>query len=101
MRSIEYTAQYKRDLKRVKKRGKPLAKLVKVMTYLKNEERLPRNLKDHALKGEFIGCRECHLEPDGLLVYELIEKEKVVLFIRTGTHADLFKQIVFSNKTKV
>ena len=54
-----------------------------------NEEPLPPKNRDHALVGNYIGCRECHIEPDWLLVYEVRQEELVLILIRTGTHADL------------
>ena len=51
---------------------------------------LPAEYKDHALSGDYIGCRECHIAPDWLLVYEIIEGELLLYLTRTGTHSDLF-----------
>lgn len=92
MRLVEYTAQFKRDLKRAKKRGKTLGKLQKVMECLEHEEPLPHTIRDHALKGDFLGCRECHIEPDWLLIYKLLIDKAVIIFTCMGTHADLFKK---------
>ena len=60
------------------------------MDLLEREAALPEKYKDHKLQGNFEGCRECHLEPDWLLVYRVLSDE--VLFERTGTHSDLFKK---------
>lgn len=55
-----------------------------------HRETLPRQYLDHALHGQLEGCRECHIEPDWLLVYEIIENELIVYAMDTGTHADIF-----------
>ena len=84
-----YKKKFERDLKRIKKRGNNIAKLKEVMKDLINEKTLSKKLLDHPLKGEYADCRECHIQPDWLLIY-LVEKNSIT-FIRTGTHADLFK----------
>jgi len=88
---IEYTAQFKRDLKRSKRRGKTMDKLVDVMNKIVHQTPLSSTLKDHALRGNYAGYRECHVEPDWLLIYKVILDESVVIFTRTGSHADLFE----------
>jgi len=90
MLTIEYTTAFKRDLKRAKKRNKNLNLLHEIMKKIANQEVLKPNLKDHPLRGNWREHRELHIEPDWLLIYKLIAKEKVVIFVRTGTHADLF-----------
>jgi mRNA interferase YafQ len=70
------------------KRGKDISKLQAVMRALVQEVSFDPRLRDHALKGEFAGRRECQVEPDWLLVYKL--EQGVVIFERTGTHSDLF-----------
>jgi mRNA interferase YafQ len=82
------STQFKRDYKLAKKRGKNLSKLTDIMDKLMNEEVLAPKYKDHKLTGDYIGCRECHIEPDWLLVYSTTAVE--IFFIRTGTHSDLF-----------
>lgn len=91
MRDQQKTIKFKRDVRLAKRRGKDMTKLTSVMSDLIDEIPLRPALKDHPLKGEFDGCRECHLEPNWLLIYALNEKPKTVTFILTGTHADLFK----------
>ena len=83
-----FTKQFERDLKRVLKRGKKKEKIKLVISRLIKEEKLDKKYRDHKLLGVFKGRRECHLEPDWLLVYK-VETNKIV-FERTGTHADLF-----------
>lgn len=72
----------------MKKRGKDLEKLRTVISVLIEEVPLAPKYKDHQLTGEYHGCRECHIEPDWLLIY-LTEKD-LITFVRTGTHSDLF-----------
>lgn len=89
MKAIRRTTQFKKDVKRARKRGKDVAKLKEVIEKLARGESLEERYRDHALLGEWKGTRDCHLEPDWLLLYEATEEE--VILIRTGTHADLFK----------
>ncbi|MDO8749233.1 MAG: type II toxin-antitoxin system YafQ family toxin [Candidatus Omnitrophota bacterium] len=84
-----YTKQFNKDVKRGKKRGKYLKRLKEIVCLLIEEKSLPAKNKDHKLGGSFNECRECHLEPDWLLIYK-IEAEDI-FFVRTGTHSDLFK----------
>ena len=83
-----FTKQFDRDLKRMLKRGKEKNKIKLLVAKLINEERLEPKNKDHKLVGNYEGRRECHIEPDWLLIYKL-EKE-MIIFERTGTHSDLF-----------
>jgi len=84
-----YTKQFAKDIKRMQKREKPQEKIKVVITKLVNEERLDANYKDYKLVGNYKGRRECHIEPDWLLVYKI--KENEIIFERTGTHSDLFE----------
>ena len=88
MRTPDFTAQFKRDFKKAESRGKDMTKLEEIMGLLLVEAPLPQRSKDHALKGVWRHYRELHIEPDWLLIYKI--SEDVVLFSRTGTHADLF-----------
>ena len=83
------TNQFKRDYKRARKRGYNLGKLVEVISMIASGESLPAKLRDHALLGEFSDCRECHIQPDWLLIYRARRDE--LNLIRAGTHADLFE----------
>ena len=91
MRSFSRTTQFKKDVKRVEKRGKNLAKLKAVLDFLIEGRLLPAEYKDHPLRGAFVASRDCHIEPDWILIYTLAEKETHVRFERTGTHSDLFR----------
>ncbi|MCK4390267.1 MAG: type II toxin-antitoxin system YafQ family toxin [Desulfobacterales bacterium] len=85
MRSIRRDTQFKRDVKRVKKRGKNIEKLKNIIHLLVNAEKLPPENKDHALKGTLKDCRECHIEPDWLLIYRIEGSE--LCLVRTGSHS--------------
>ena len=89
MRAIFQTSQFKRDFKRIKKRGKDLNKLKEVVSILDKSEALADRHHDHALIGEWSGSRDCHIEPDWLLIYR-VEGDSLFLE-RTGSHSDLFR----------
>ncbi len=84
-----YTSQFNKDVRRDKKRGKDLKTLKEIVCLLIEEKSLPVRNKDHKLGGNFNECRECHIEPDWLLIYKI--EAKNIFFVRTGTHSDLFK----------
>ena len=90
MLTIKYQAAFKRDYKRIKKRGYNVRLLEQVITLLAEGQELPASYRDHALTGDYSGCRECHIAPDWLLVYEVVEDELLLYLTRTGTHSDLF-----------
>ena len=73
------------------KRGSDMAKLKSVLEVLVEGGSLPEQFKDHPLRGYFAGSRDCHIEPDWVLIYALTEKDTHVCFERTGTHSDLFR----------
>jgi len=84
-----YTKQFGKDLKRMLNRGKPKKKLKEILKKLINEEQLDARFKDHKLIGNLKDRRECHIEPDWLLIYKKTRGE--IVFERTGTHSDLFE----------
>ena len=90
MLSIVESSVFRRDVKRIKKRGLDLQKLSRIVQLLANRQPLPARHRDHQLIGNFGGCRECHIEPDWLLIYSV--KDNQLALARTGTHADLFKK---------
>ena len=87
---IRPTTKFQKDLKRIEKRGYNISLLTEVIKKLANGEQLPENNKDHKLLGEYGGCRECHITPDWLLIYEIADDELILYLTRTGTHSDLF-----------
>jgi mRNA interferase YafQ len=91
VRTFGRTNQFKKDVKLADKRGKNLAKLKAVLDLLIDGEVLPAQYKDHPLRGNFAGSRDCHIEPDWVLIYTLTENGSHVRFERTGTHSDLFR----------
>ncbi len=84
------TTQFKRDVKLSEKRGRDMLKLKAIMIKLANEEPLDPKFKDHKLTGDYKNHRECHVDPDWLLIYRVSANE--ITYIRTGTHSDLFKK---------
>ncbi|MEW6241041.1 MAG: type II toxin-antitoxin system YafQ family toxin [Chloroflexota bacterium] len=89
MRTIRYTGQFNKDAKLASKRGCAMNKLRLVIEKLVNEEELESRYKDHPLQGKYAGARDCHIQPDWILIYAIVGDE--LRLIRTGTHADLFK----------
>ena len=89
--NLKPTTQFKKDLKICQKRGYDIELLKKVLNILKNGEPLPEKYHDHPLSGTFKNCRECHILPDWLLIYEYSNNDLIIYLTRTGTHSDLFK----------
>ena len=90
LRPVQSTA-FKKDVKRVQKRGKDTSKLkALILLLLDNQPPLPARFKDHPLKGEWSGFRDAHIEPDWLLLYRVHGDE--LQLARTGTHSDLFDE---------
>jgi mRNA interferase YafQ len=89
MRKIIEQTQFRQDLKRQKRRGKDVEELIAAVDLLAETGTLPAGYRPHKLSGEWKGVWECHIEPDWLLIYDVTDKE--VLLIRTGTHSDLFE----------
>ena len=84
------SGQFRKDLKLAQKRGLDLHKLTKVIDALADGETLEPKYRDHALTGDYAGFRECHIQPDWLLIYQ-VDGQRLLLFLtRTGTHSDLF-----------
>lgn len=77
-------------MKQLAKQGKNLDKLYEVIQKLMGKIPLEAKYKDHDLKGDYEGCRECHIEPDWLLIYEYFDDVLVLSLTRTGSHSDLF-----------
>jgi mRNA interferase YafQ len=90
MRTIRRTTQFKKDVKRVQKRGKDFTEFKRVIELLVEGKPLEKKHRDHALVGNWAGTRDCHIEPDWLLLYQIDEEE--LILVRTGSHSDLFKK---------
>ncbi|MBR1385979.1 MAG: type II toxin-antitoxin system YafQ family toxin [Bacilli bacterium] len=89
---IILTTSFKKELRNIKKRNKDLSKLTEVVNLLASGQELDSKYRDHALINNlrFNGCRECHIEPDWLLVYKKNKSELTLFLIETGSHSDLF-----------
>ncbi len=92
MLSLKTTTKFKKDYKRMKKQGKDLSLLQKVIDDLLAEKILPEKYKDHSLAGNYLGFRECHIQPDWLLIYAVDHGQLILTASRTGTHSDLFDE---------
>lgn len=90
MLTIKYQAAFKKDYKRIVKRGYDMRLLEKVIELLANQKPLPEKNRDHQLSGDYARCRECHITPDWLLIYEVADEELILYLTRTGSHSDLF-----------
>ena len=87
---IRFTTQFKKDIKLAKKQGKDIDKLFEVVEHLANGEALEDKYRDHDLSGNYKGCRECHIESDWLLIYEVDNGILILMLYRVGSHSDLF-----------
>ena len=87
---LKPTSRFQKDLKRIQKRGYQIQLIKEVVRKLSDGETLEAKYKDHQLSGNYAGCRECHITPDWLLIYEIYEDELILYLTRTGTHSDLF-----------
>lgn len=90
MLKVRYSNKFKKDFKAIIRRGYDITLFEDVVGLLREEKPLPEKCCDHALKGEYMGHRECHISPDWLLIYK-VENDMITLSLtRTGTHSDLF-----------
>ena len=90
MLSVRYTTKFKKDFKLMIQRGYDVSLLEKTIRMLCKPVPLSEEYSDHALKGEYLGHRECHIAPDWLLIYKIEKNIETVSLTRTGTHSDLF-----------
>ncbi len=90
MLKLRYSNKFKKDYKLIKKRGYNIELLKNVIQRLVSEETLEEKYCDHFLSGKYSGFKECHIEPDWLLIYQIDKEELVLTASRTGTHSDLF-----------
>ena len=85
-----FSNRFKKDIKLAVKRGKDLEKLSAVVELLCEGKPLPKQYKDHPLAGDYSGFRDCHIEPDWVMIYRIEDSQLQLVLARTGTHADLF-----------
>ena len=90
MRTPSDTRRFRKDVERVGRRGKDLSKLREAIDLLSAGQPLPAKYRDRALLGDLKGFRDCHLEPDWLLIYAISDDDRSLTLVRTGSHADLF-----------
>lgn len=90
MYNIRPTSKFRKDLKRIQKRGYDISLLTDVIKKIAVGEPLPGKYRDHQLVGNYAGCRECHITPDWLLIYEIDGNSLILYLTRTGSHSDLF-----------
>ncbi|MBQ9229483.1 MAG: type II toxin-antitoxin system YafQ family toxin [Eubacterium sp.] len=90
MLTIRYETTFKKDYKRIVKRGYDTRLLENVIDILANGKVLPDKYRDHPLQGNYSDCRECHITPDWLLIYQINHDALILYLTRTGTHSDLF-----------
>ena len=90
--TVKFTTQFRKDYKLAMKRGLRIALLEEVVERLAMGEPLPEKNRDHALTGDWVGHRECHIQPDWLLIYRMEDDVLVLTLARTGTHSDLFSK---------
>lgn len=92
MLNLEYTNQFKKDIKKITKQGLDIEKLHKVIDILQKREKLPEQYRDHLLVNSrnYKNMRECHIEADWLLIYKVYDDAMVLVAVRTGSHSELF-----------
>lgn len=90
MLTLELTSKFRKDFKLAKKRGLKMSLLNDVLAVLLSGKQLDEKYCDHALEGNYKGYRECHIQPDWLLIYKIDKDRLVLVAARTGTHSDLF-----------
>ncbi len=90
MLKIKYHISFKRDYKRLKKRGLNMDLLHEAISLLAKNASLPEHYRDHALTGKLKGYRDLHIAPDWILIYKIERKELILILSRTGSHSDLF-----------
>jgi mRNA interferase YafQ len=94
MYEMRQSNQMKRDVKLMKRQHRDMAKLDKVLDLLAEGNPLPPEYKDHQLKGNYKAFRECHIEPDWLLIYKIVESELIIIAIATGSHSVALEKLL-------
>ena len=87
---LKQTSQFKKDLRRMVKRGANMELLDEVIMLLRERKPLPAKYEDHPLTGNWVGHRDCHIQPDWLLIYVIDDNALILTATRTGSHSDLF-----------
>lgn len=90
--AIKPSKRFEKDLKRCEKRGYDMRLIKEVITLLAETGSLPATYRPHKLSGDYAGCWECHIKPDGLLLWEQYDNELVLLLTSTGSHSDIFRK---------
>lgn len=90
MYTFQPKTKFRRDVRAAQKRGWNLNLLSKAYAFLGETGMLPAEYKPHPLRGDFVGCIDAHIQPDWVLIYEVIEEEKMIVLHRTGRHQDVF-----------
>ena len=92
--NVEFSSSFKKNLKKITKQGKDIDKMLDIIDKLAEKEQLEPKHKDHNLINDkyFEDCRECHIEPDWLLIYKYIDDKLILLLMKTGSHCELFKK---------
>lgn len=91
--TIEMSSRYKKELKKMLKRGADESKILAVVDILASGDTLPPRYEDHPLHGNFEGLRECHITPNWILVYRIDGDNLILALTRTGTHSDIFRNV--------
>lgn len=88
---VKFSSEFKKSLKKIIKHGKDINKLLYIVDMLSKKDSLNSKYHDYALKNDkrFNNCRDCHIEPDWILIYKYIDKEKVLLLVNTGSHSEV------------
>ena len=90
MLDVKQVKSFKNDLKQARKQNRNLRQMTEIVVALATGTTLPEKNKDHPLLGKYIGKRECHIEPNWLLIYEIDKELNIIYLIRLGSHSDLF-----------
>ena len=91
MLTPQETTRFRRDLRGMRRRGRDVQKLQAIVRLLVQEQPLAPRHRDHPLVGDWLGYRDCHIEPDWLLIYKIDREQATLTLARTGTHSDLFE----------
>jgi mRNA interferase YafQ len=86
---VSFTTKFKKQRKLLQKQGRDIAALDEVITLLASGQKLPEHYQDHALRGKWAGFRDCHVQPDWLLIYRIIEDQLTLILCETGSHSEL------------